>query len=105
MRDAMALARKYGRNPRRWADVSEFILKLSQPQYYTDPVVRSGYMRGSETVDYVMRIRNRWAQYRGAAGPGRVSGGGSFDGSIGSFGSSITPQRAKKGIQVASVGL
>ena len=97
VRDAMALARKYGRNPRRWADVSEFILKLSQPQYYTDPVVRSGYMRGSETVDYVMRIRNRWAQYRGAAGPGRVSGGGSFDGSIGSFGSSMTPQRAKKG--------
>lgn len=97
VRDAMALARKYGRNPHRWGDVSEFILKLSQPQYYNDPVVRSGYMRGAETVDYVRRIRDRWAQYRGVAGGGRISGGGSFDGSIGSFGTSTTPQRAKRG--------
>ena len=87
VRDAMALARKYGRDPHRWGDVSQFILRLSQPQYYTDPVVRSGYMRGAETVDYVTRIRDRWAQYRGAAG-----GGG-----IGSFGSSTIPQRARRG--------
>lgn len=69
IRDAMTLARKYGRNPYRWQDVSEFVLKLSQPQYYNDPMVKHGYMRGSETVGYVGRIRDRWAQYRGFARP------------------------------------
>jgi membrane-bound lytic murein transglycosylase F len=70
IRDAMALASKHGRNPHSWADVSEFVLKLQQPQYYNDPVVRHGYMRGSETVNYVDRIRQRWADYRGGARPG-----------------------------------
>lgn len=70
IRDAMALARKHGKNANRWADVSEFVLKLSKPQYYNDPVVKNGYMRGTETVDYVSRIRERWAQYRGMAGGG-----------------------------------
>ncbi|MFC2759521.1 transglycosylase SLT domain-containing protein [Hallella multisaccharivorax] len=85
VRDAMALARKHGRDPLRWGDVSEFVLKLQQPQYYNDPVVRYGYMRGMETVDYVTRIRDRWAQYRGVAGGGGVPGFIS------------TPQRAKRG--------
>lgn len=85
IRDAMALATKYGRNPHRWADVSEFVLKLSSAEYYTDPVVKHGYMRGSETVNYVARIRDRWAQYRG------VAHGGSFN----SFGS-MTPRRANR---------
>lgn len=76
IRDAMALARKYGRNSRRWGDVAEFVRKLSQPQYYNDPVVRYGYMRGSETADYVDRIRVRWMQYRGFAPMGRGSTGG-----------------------------
>lgn len=70
IRDAMALARKHGRNANSWGEVSEFVLKLSYPQYYNDPIVRNGYMRGSETVEYVSRIRDRWAQYRGAAGGG-----------------------------------
>ena len=35
------------------------------PACYNDPVVKYGYMRGSETVDYVERIRQRYAQYRG----------------------------------------
>ena len=30
-------------------------------------MVKHGYMRGSETVNYVAGIRNRWAQYRGQA--------------------------------------
>ena len=67
VRDAMSLAKKYGRNAQRWDDVAEYVLKLSSPQYYNDPVVKYGYMRGSETANYVERIRARWAQYRGAA--------------------------------------
>ena len=65
IRDAMALAEKNGRNPRMWRDVEPYVLGLSNPQYYNDPVVKSGYMRGSETVDYVRKIHERWNGYRG----------------------------------------
>ena len=88
VRDAMALARKNGRNPYRWADVSHFLLLLRDPQYYNDPVVKNGYMRSNETFDYVERIRIRYAQYRGVP-----------VGSLPSSGSSTTPvlpQPAKK---------
>lgn len=74
IRDAMALATKHGRNPKRWEHVQEFVLKLASPEYYRDPVVKYGYMRGSETADYVERIRNRWAQYRGVAAPSSFGG-------------------------------
>lgn len=67
VRDAMALAQKNGHNPHRWSDVDPFILKLSQPQYYRDPIVKYGYLRGSETSGYVRQIQARWASYRGAA--------------------------------------
>ncbi|MCD8282259.1 MAG: transglycosylase SLT domain-containing protein [Prevotella sp.] len=65
IRDAMALARKHGANPHRWADVRTFVLRLSMPAYYADPVVKYGYMRGSETAEYVDRIISRWDYYRG----------------------------------------
>lgn len=80
VRDAMALAAKHGRNPSRWDHVSEFILRLQSPAYYRDPVVKYGYMRGSETANYVERIRNRWANYRGVAGSSGGMGGGGFHG-------------------------
>ena len=65
IRDAMALALKNGRNDNRWHEVEPFVLGLSQPQYYNDPVVKNGFMRGSETVDYVRKIHERWNNYRG----------------------------------------
>ena len=61
----MALAQKNGRNPRRWGDVEPFVLGLSRPEYYNDPVVKYGYMRGSETTEYVRKITERWNGYRG----------------------------------------
>ena len=70
IRDAMALACKYGKNQYRWADVAEYVLMLQSSQFYNDPIVKRGYMRGSETVDYVDRIVARWEQYRGVALPG-----------------------------------
>ena len=45
--------------------------RLQQPEYYNDPVVRNGYMRGSETVDYVNRIRLRYSQYGGVKYTGK----------------------------------
>ena len=69
IRDAMALAKRDGHNPHRWAEVSPYVLKLASPQYYNDPLVKYGYMRGSETVDYVSRIRQRHAGYQGVKSP------------------------------------
>lgn len=73
VRDAMALARKHGMSPYRWTDVSAFILRLQQPAFYNDPVVKSGYMRGSETANYVERIWQRWMAYREGKTPPKVS--------------------------------
>jgi len=69
IRDAMALAKRDGKNPHRWADVSDYVLKLATPAYYNDPLVKYGYMRGSETVDYVSKIRQRHAGYQGVKSP------------------------------------
>ena len=75
IRDAMALARKYGRNAYRWGDVSEFVEKLSDVRFYRDGVVKYGYMRGGETVDYVRRIRARYLVYRNVAARGTRGNG------------------------------
>lgn len=60
IRDAMALARKYGEDEMQWFVVSKYLLHLSTPEYYQDPVVKHGYMRGKETVGYVNAIRGRY---------------------------------------------
>lgn len=65
IRDAMSLTRKYGKNPKNWTDVNEYILKLQRPEYYRDPVVRYGYMVGKETSAFVARIINYYHTYGG----------------------------------------
>lgn len=69
IRDAMALARRDGKNASRWAEVAPYVLKLATAQYYNDPLVKYGYMRGSETVDYVEKIRSRHVSYQGVRSP------------------------------------
>ncbi|MBO5880105.1 MAG: tail length tape measure protein, partial [Paraprevotella sp.] len=64
VRDAMALARKNGKNPHSWQDVAPYILQLSKPEYYNDPDVQYGYLRGEETYNYVQSIIKRWETYR-----------------------------------------
>lgn len=66
VRDAMALTEKYGGNKHLWDDVSKYVLRLADPLYYRDPVVKYGYMRGSETENYVRQIWQLWQEYRGA---------------------------------------
>lgn len=65
VRDAQALARKHGANANSWSEVSYYVRNLSQVQYYRDPVVKYGYMIGSETYSYVQSIIERWRQYGG----------------------------------------
>ena len=69
IRDAMALCQRDGRDSHQWSNVSEYVLKLAQPQYYNDPIVKYGYMRGTETADYVSKINQRWADYRQVKSP------------------------------------
>lgn len=42
------------RNPHNWGVIRDYILRLSQPAYYTDPVVKYGYMRHETLVNYVI---------------------------------------------------
>lgn len=65
IRDAMALAERDGKDKYCWDDVAKYVLALSNPEYYLDSLVKYGYMRGQETVDYVERVNSRWQQYRG----------------------------------------
>ena len=69
VRDAMRLAERDHKDPHRWDDVRTYILRLSQPEYYRDTLVQYGYMRGSETADYVDRIRERYEKYRRSVRP------------------------------------
>lgn len=73
IRDAMKLAQKHGHNHRQWSNVAQYVLLLQQPEYYNDPVVSYGYMRGSETEDYVKRVMQRYNIYRGKAAAGQPS--------------------------------
>ena len=62
--DAMALAKKYGKNPHVWVNQVEFfLLKKSQPEFYNDPVVKYGYFKGSETVKYVRNTLGTYSKY------------------------------------------
>ena len=86
VRDAMALARKHGADTRTWGSVSRYLALLSNPEYYRDPVVKNGYMRSSETIDYVERIRSRYSQYGGVPMGRSYSGGAS----------PVIPRKAKR---------
>ncbi len=62
--DAMNLAEKYGEDPAKWEDsVESYLLKKSDPKFFTDPVVKNGYARGTETFRYVRDIMYRYNHY------------------------------------------
>lgn len=54
--DARGLARRLGKDPDRWKDLSEVLPLLAQRSYYT--TLKHGYARGSEPVQFVKRIRH-----------------------------------------------
>lgn len=67
--DARGLARKYGKDPGIWDNnVSDFLLKKSDPQYFQDPVVKYGYCRGEEPFNYVKEILDRYEHYMNIIG-------------------------------------
>lgn len=63
--DAQRLAEKYGKDPNKWDDnVAEYIRLKSDPEYYNDPVSKHGYLRGSETYNYVREVMQRYKYYK-----------------------------------------
>ena len=62
--DAQRLAEKYGGEPERWDDVAYWLLQKSSQQYSTDPVVKFGFCRGIEPVNYVTHILERYDKYK-----------------------------------------
>lgn len=63
--DAMALAEKYGKDKNTWDDnVETFVLLKSKEEYYNDPVCKFGYIRGTDTYQFVKDILNRLEIYK-----------------------------------------
>lgn len=63
--DAIALAEKHGLDSQTWmGNVSEAALMKSRPQYYNDPVVKNGYFRGRETVDFVDKVMGTYSYFK-----------------------------------------
>lgn len=62
--DARRLAKKYGRSDVIWKDnVEFFLLNKSNSEYYRDPVVKHGYCRGTEPVQYVEKVMSNYGHY------------------------------------------
>lgn len=65
VQDAMALAEKYGKNPHVWKDnVEKYIVLKANEEYFTDPVCKNGYFRGTETYNFVREITGRYELYK-----------------------------------------
>lgn len=67
--DAQRLAEKYGKDPKVWDNnVAEYVRLKSDPEYYNDPVCKHGYLRGSETFNYVREVLERFDYYKSKTG-------------------------------------
>jgi membrane-bound lytic murein transglycosylase F len=64
VRDAQRLAEKNNEDPQDWTVIGEYLLKLSSPDFYNDPVVQYGYCRGQEPYYYVEEILERYEHYK-----------------------------------------
>lgn len=62
--DAQRLTEKYGGNPQVWEDVSYWLLQKSTQQFSSDAVVKFGFCRGLEPVNYVSHILERFDHYK-----------------------------------------
>lgn len=63
--DAIALAGKYGMDPQKWdGNVEQAAIMKSKPAYYRDPVVKNGYFRGKETVNFVRKVQSVYRYFK-----------------------------------------
>lgn len=64
MLDAIRLTEKYGNDKHDWNEVQTYLALKADPEYYKDEVVRHGYCRGAEPVNYVKEILALWSHYQ-----------------------------------------
>jgi membrane-bound lytic murein transglycosylase F len=63
--DARNLAMKYGADPDVWSEnVEVYLLNKSKKRFYHDDIVKLGYARGKETVNYVREVLDRYEHYK-----------------------------------------
>jgi membrane-bound lytic murein transglycosylase MltF len=60
---------KYGKNTQSWEDVSYFLNLKSDPEFYRDPMVKSGFAKGHIAVNYVRDILNLFESYKALVQP------------------------------------
>jgi len=60
----VALAKKAGYSGKKWEEVEPFLMKKSKPDFYRDPVVKYGYCRCTEPVNYVRSVYSIYNTYR-----------------------------------------
>lgn len=64
--DAIALAKEDSVTSLAWDSIAPYVLCLAETKYNRNKVVKYGYMRGTETVGYVRRIRQIYQKYGGS---------------------------------------
>jgi membrane-bound lytic murein transglycosylase F len=62
--DAQRLAEANKDDPKKWSDVSYWLLQKSKREVYTKPMVKYGFSRGIEPVTYVAIILDRFDHYK-----------------------------------------
>ncbi|MBA4302223.1 MAG: lytic transglycosylase F [Cyclobacterium sp.] len=67
--DAWRLTLKYGKSTQSWEDVSFFLKLKSDPEFYRDPMVKSGFAKGHIAVNYVRDILNLFESYKALVKP------------------------------------
>lgn len=68
VKDAQKLAEKRGLNPRVWEEnAGKMLLNLGKHEYYSDPVVKSGALRGARTYNYVKAVISKYENYKSMA--------------------------------------
>ena len=97
--DAQRLTEKYGGNREKWDDVSYWLLQKSTQQYSTDPVVKFGFCRGLEPVNYVSHILARFEHYKQYLAASR---GETTEGEVTRAGHPAEPERCLSSTQLAT---
>lgn len=65
VQDAQLLARSKGLNSQLWEDhVEQMVLDLSYPGNFNKPMIKYGYVRGLEPINYVNEIFERYEHYK-----------------------------------------
>ncbi|WP_192347736.1 transporter substrate-binding domain-containing protein [Algoriphagus sp. Y33] len=67
--DAWRLTLKYGKNTQAWSSVSKFLELKSDPDYYRDPIVKSGFAKGHLAVNYVKDVMSVFESYKALVEP------------------------------------